>query len=130
MNGAGRDNSGGWGSGEEEEEEGNGKWLVAPRETAEGKRKRERKWGIGNEFLGKGVYLRVPVQREREGMTSQFKARSRPLAAPPVMEFSCSITRFFVFRGIFFAKGIFFPVAQVRGEDGIFGVESNKILDG
>ncbi len=37
MNGAGRDNSGGCGSGEEEEEEeGNGKWLVAPRETAEG----------------------------------------------------------------------------------------------
>ncbi len=34
MNGAERDNSGGWGSGEEEEEEGNGKWLVAPRETA------------------------------------------------------------------------------------------------
>ena len=62
-------------------------------------------------------------------MTSQFKARSRPLAAPPVMEFSCSITRFFVFHTIFFAKGIF-PVAQVRGEDGIFGVESNKILDG
>ncbi len=31
------------------------------------KRKRERKWGIGNEFVGKGVYLRGPVLREREG---------------------------------------------------------------